>query len=158
MGYKVKFKQLSFTMLITKRGESLCSYACPQGTDSSRGARIENLTHCSFSVKVSKLAPNIGFLQSYIFSLSCVIVASLGKRIREGKFRVMFSLWCKVCHESCRDCPFTTVFISHQWTFPTHFCFTLFNPICTDGKTSRGSELLRSFSKYVKKSTSTLCV
>lgn len=115
MGYKWKFKQLSFTMLITKQGESLCSYVWPEGTDGSRGARIEKLTLCSFSVQMSKLMPVKGFLQSYIFSLTSVIMVSLGKRIKKEKFRAIFSPWCKLCHESCRGCMFT-VFSSHQRT------------------------------------------
>lgn len=156
MGYKWKFKQLSFTMLITKQGESLCSYVWPEGTDGSRGARIEKLTLCSFSVQMSKLMPVKGFLQSYIFSLTSVIMVSLGKRIKNEKFRAIFSPWCKLCHESCRGCMFT-VFSSHPWTFLIHFCFTLFNPIFTDGKPSRGSEFPSSFTHNVKKTTSTLC-
>lgn len=90
----------------------------------------------------------------HFFSLSCVIVTSLGKTIRKGKFRVIFSFSCKLCYEPCRDCLFTTVFISHQWTFPTHFCFTLFNPICTYGKIARGRELPSSFSENMKKKES----
>lgn len=157
MGYKGKVKQLAFTMLITKQGESLCSYVWPEGTEGSRGAGIEKLTHCSFSVKMSKLVQKKGFLQPYTFSLIPITVASLGKRIKKGKFRAIFSSWCKACHESCRSCLLTTVFISHQWTFLIHIYFFLFHPVRTDGKTSKGREFPSCFTQNVKTSTSTLC-
>lgn len=70
--------------LLQRKESCLCPCVWPEGTDGCKTASIVSLTHCSFSVKMSKhtneqMTRIKGFLQLYILSLTIVTVVSLGK-------------------------------------------------------------------------------